>query len=243
MVLSFFWSAQFRSKVFPNLRGAYLKGEANPFSTFCWSTSQTPSDFIRSPFVFLPLCLIKNGEPLSFPLGRISLLLSILFSSSSPASSLPQPIPRTRSARLVSLHPWPSSAAHPPGPTCARQGPGRGPRAPCAPTLGSSCSQPHSQTPPPPWGGQAPACAPALESTRRRRLMPRPRLPLYLSVRADACHVSQRGHGRRRWSPYPGTLAAPPLKLPEPPLPSPYSPWRRHPPLLHLGSPHRSRPP
>ena len=61
--------------------------------------------------------------------------------------------------------------------------------------------------------------------------------PLPLDVRVDALHVSQRGHGRRRWSPYPGTLARAPLKLPAAAAALAHSPWRRHPPLFHLASP------
>ena len=93
------------------------KAKRIPSQLFVGVRLKTPLDFIRSPFVFIPLCLIKNGKPLSIPLGQIYLLLSILFSSSSPASSLPQPIPRTRSARLVPLHLRPKSSR-----------PGRGPK-------------------------------------------------------------------------------------------------------------------
>ena len=203
-VLSFFWSAQIHSKVFPNLRRAYLKGEANPFSTFCWSTSQTPSDFIRSPFVFIPLCLIENGKTLFYPLGP-SLPLSLLSfpflqSSPGPANHFP-------------LSFWPANATGPArsarslprvfSPRPARAAPRLGPAAPLAQTASPRPQPPRlaslpwpnsprrrgpaparlpSAQPRGPGGASAPARNPsallASPQARRRRLMWRSHAPL-----------------------------------------------------------------
>ena len=206
------------------------KANRIPSQLFCWSTSQTPLDFIRSPFessptpfIFIPLCLIKNGKPPFYSRGPnlSSSIHSFLFLQPSQLPALAHPTHQARPA----FSPSPSGLLTPP----AQPGRPASLRLPPLPCLASAQVA-------------TPRAAPALSSTLVSRGAHPSTQPPPLALKgraapnldvsappAPACGCSTRGqgYGCRGHPPFAmGTLGHHTIKT-EPPPPAPSTQRRR----------------